>query len=195
MAAILITVDTIRHRADVKRRPHVYRGVAAALIDEVPGVDVKRALEALPHPGVDAREGVDGHDDGIWASLSERLDPTTFRPKLAAGTEWKVFRLPWGDDYAIVANPTRTVHYRLQPSDVELFPFLDGSRSVADLIVERLDEEGGLDADAIVELTQSLDEGGFLDPAPLDTDAALTQALDRSRTAFPKLRKFAKTLQ
>jgi len=189
VAAILITVDTIRHRADVRRRPDVYRAVATGLGAPAPAIDVPRVLEAHPE------DEVDGNREGVWASLSERLDPTAFHPKLAAGTEWKVFRLPWGDDYAIVANPTRTVHFRLQPSDVELFPLLDGSRSVADIIVERLDEEGGLDADAIVELTQSLDEGGFLDPAPFDTDTALAQALDRSRTAFPKLRKFAKTLQ
>jgi CRP-like cAMP-binding protein/Zn-dependent protease len=191
IAAILIVLDTIRHRADVRRRPHVDRALATALVGQGSGLDVASALESELRPGHE----VDRPGDGIWASLSERLDPTAFRPKLAAGTEWRVFRLPWGDDYAIVANPTRTVHYRLQPSDVELFPLLDGSRSVADIIVERLDEEGGLDADAIVELTQSLDEGGFLDPAPLDTDTALAQALERSRTAFPNLRKFAKTLQ
>jgi len=195
IAAILITVDTVRHHADLRRRPNVYRAVTAALGGQVEAVDGVRSLDVPPPPSVETADRVGGDDVGVWASLSEQLDPTTFRPKLAAGTEWKVFHLPWGDDYAMVANPPRTVHYRLPPSDVELFPLLDGSRSVSDLIVERLDDEGDLDADAIVELTGSLYEGGFLDPAPLDTEKALERALERSRTSFPNLRKFARTLQ
>ena len=146
IAAILITVDTIRHRADLRRRPNVYRAVTAALGGQVEAVDGVRPLDVPPTPSVETADRVDGDEVGVWASLSEQLDPTTFRPKLAAGTEWKVFHLPWGDDYAMVANPLRTVHYRLPPSDVELFPLLDGSRSVSDLIVERLDDEGDLDA-------------------------------------------------
>jgi len=153
IAAIMITVDTVRHRADMRRRPHVYRAVATALEVRAGSADDARALDAPAYLGVDGVDRADEDEGGVWASLSERLDPTTFHPKLATGTEWKVFHLPWGEDYAMVANPLRTVHYRLPPTDVELFPLLDGSRSVSDLIVERLDEEGDLDADAIVELT------------------------------------------
>jgi CRP-like cAMP-binding protein/Zn-dependent protease len=186
-AAILITVDNFRHRADVRRRPSVDHALAVGTDAAAPSVDVTGALDR-------SLEVSGSADVDVWGALSHRLDPKAFRPAIAPGTEWKVFRLPWGNDYAMVANPTRSVHYRLPPGDVGLFPLLDGSRSVSDLIVDRLDEEGDLDADAIVELTQSLDEGGFLDPAPLDTRAALQRALDRSRTAFPKLRRFAKTL-
>jgi CRP-like cAMP-binding protein/Zn-dependent protease len=191
IAAIVITVDTIRHRADVRRRPQVDRAVAASLTGQAAAIDVASHLEAQ----LRREDEGSGRGDDIWTSLSERLDPTTFRPKLAAGTEWKVFRLPWSDDYAIVANPLRTVHFRLPSTDVELFPLLDGTRSVSDLIVERLDDAGDLDADAIIGLTGSLYEGGFLDQAALDTQTVLERALERSRTSFPKLRKFAKTLQ
>ena len=188
IAAILTTIDNIRHRADVRRRPSLDRALADGALAPAPPIDLAGALERAPGPGPS------DDPDAVWSALADRLDPTAFRPKLASGTEWKIFRLPWGNDYAMVANPGRSVHYRLPPGDVELFPLLDGTRSVSDLIVERLDEEGDLDADAIVELTESLYEGGFLDPAPLDTDGALRRALDRSRTAFPKLRRFGRTL-
>jgi CRP-like cAMP-binding protein/Zn-dependent protease len=189
IAAILITVDNIRHRADVRRRPSVDRALAQRAQERTAGgFDLTSALERSAAP----ETPTDGL--AVWSVLSDRLDPTEFRPRLASGTEWKVFRLPWGNDYAMVANPDRSVHYRLPPDDVELFPLMDGSRRVSDLIVERLDEEGDLDADAIVELTESLHEGGFLDPAPVDTEGALGKALERSRTAFPKLRRFGRTL-
>jgi putative peptide zinc metalloprotease protein len=191
LAAVLIAIDTVRQRASARRRPRVDRALASALAAPAGGADVLGALEARV---LSAGTG-DASATGVWDSLSDRLDPRTFRPKLAAGTEWKVFRLPWGDDYAMVANPTRTTHYRLPPSDIDLFPLLDGTRTVADIVVERLDEEGDLDAGAVVELAQSLHEGGFLDPAPIDAQAALTGALERSRTSLPKLRKFGKTLQ
>jgi CRP-like cAMP-binding protein/Zn-dependent protease len=191
VAAVLIAIDTVRQRASVRRRPSVDRALATALAAQSAGSGVVDGLaERVRSTGTRVSP-----DTGVWRDLSERLDPKTFRPTLAAGTEWKVFRLPWGDDYAMVANPTRTTHYRLPPSDIDLFPLLDGSRTVADIIVERLDEEGDLDAGAVVELTQSLHEGGFLDPAPVDSQAALVGALERSRTSLPKLRKFAKTLQ
>jgi CRP-like cAMP-binding protein/Zn-dependent protease len=188
LAAILITIDNIRHRTDVRRRPSLDRSLAQGMLAQPSGIDVRNTLDRANGSSETATDG------GVWAHLAHRLDPTTFRPKMAEGTEWKVFRLPWGNDYAMVANPDRSVHYRLPPGDVDLFPALDGSRSVSDLIVERLDEEGDLDADAIVELTESLYEGGFLDPAPLDSDGALRRALERSRTAFPKLRRFGRTL-
>lgn len=167
------------------------RILASALAAPSSGVDVAGEVTRQLRPAGVAAEA----PAGIWDALSDRLDPRTFRPKLAAGTEWKVFELAWGDDYAMVANPTRTTHYRLPPTDIELFPLLDGTRTVADIIVERLDEEGDLDAGAVVELTQSLHEGGFLDPAPVDTQAALAAALEQTRTSLPNLRKFAKTLQ
>jgi CRP-like cAMP-binding protein/Zn-dependent protease len=191
VAAVLIAIDTVRQRTNARRRPRIDHILASALAAPSSGVDLAGEVDRRLRPaGVAA-----GPQAGIWGVLSDRLDPSTFRPKLAAGTEWKVFHLPWGDDYAMVANPTRTTHYRLPPSDVELFPLLDGNRTVADIVVERLDEEGDLDAGAVVELTQSLHEGGFLDPVPVDTEAALEGALERSRTSLPKLRKFARTLQ
>ncbi len=190
IAAVLIGIDTIRQRVAARRRPSVDRALAAGLATAPSSVDVTAALA-----GRSQATEVASAREGVWHVLSERLDPRTFRPKLAAGTEWKVFTLPWGDDYAMVANPTRTTHYRLPPSDIELFPLLDGTRTVAEIIVERFGEEGALDAGAVVELAQSLDEGGFLDPAPVDSEAAVAGALERSRTSLPKLRKFGRTLQ
>src|SRR5207244_2166534 len=41
----------------------------------------------------------------VWSALAVRLDPVQFRPKLASDVEVKIFRLRWGNDYAMVANP------------------------------------------------------------------------------------------
>jgi CRP-like cAMP-binding protein/Zn-dependent protease len=191
VAAILITVDSIRHRIDVHRRPDVYRTASSDVRRDSSAIDV---ADLLRHQSASVLAD-DGSKNGVWRVLRDRLDPRAFRPKLAEGVDSKINLLPWGDDYAIVANPTRTVFFRLPPSDVELFPMFDGSRSVAEIIVERLDEEGGLDTDAIIELTQSLNTGAFLDPPPFDFETALKQALERSRTSFPNLRKFARTLE
>jgi len=57
IAAILITVDTVRHRADLRRRPNVYRAVTAALGGQVEAVDGARPLD-VPPPGVETADRV-----------------------------------------------------------------------------------------------------------------------------------------
>lgn len=131
----------------------------------------------------------------VWDVLADRLDPATFRPRMAAGSEWKHFPLRWGNDYVMVANPERDVHYELEPWTLELFPLLDGTRTVAELVVERLGEGGKVDPDAVAELVTSLREGEFLEPRAADTDEALERALGSASSAGAKARTFLKTLR
>ena len=131
----------------------------------------------------------------LWSRLDELLDPAAFRPKIAAGTEWKRFPLRWGNDHAMVANPDRDMHYDLELWAVDILPLMDGTRTVSDIVIERLDEAGGLDPDAVVELIGSLREGRFLDPRPANVEAALQHGLDPSRTSLGRLRTFVKTLR
>ncbi len=131
----------------------------------------------------------------LWSRLDELLDPAAFRPKIAPGTEWKRFPLRWGNDHAMVANPDRDMHYDLELWAVDILPLMDGTRTVSDIVIERLDEAGGLDPDAVVELIGSLREGRFLDPRPANVEAALQHGLDPSRTSLGRLRTFVKTLR
>ncbi len=60
------------------------------------------------------------HDGrGLWSDLANRVDPAEYRPHLRDDIEVKAFKLRWGNDYAMIANPTDLVHYQLRPEDVE----------------------------------------------------------------------------
>ena len=128
----------------------------------------------------------------LWGDLADRLDVSTFRPKLADDVEIRIFRLRWGNDYAIAANPRDLLHLTLTVWEAELAGRMNGTRTVADLIVERLDEGGDLDADAVIELVQVFASTGFLDPREFDVEEHLAKVLE-SGGAGRRLRKFAKT--
>ncbi len=42
-----------------------------------------------------------------------------YKPRLRDDVEIKIFRLKWGNDYAMVANPTDLVHYQVSVEDAE----------------------------------------------------------------------------
>ncbi|MGZ5214385.1 MAG: hypothetical protein ACXWEN_11635, partial [Actinomycetota bacterium] len=59
-------------------------------------------------------------DADVWTSLSRELDLTEFRPKLAGDIEVRIFHLRWGNDYAMIANPRRLIHFQLEVWEAEL---------------------------------------------------------------------------
>ena len=81
-------------------------------------------------------------DSGLWDLLDERTDPARLRPKLADDIEVKHFPLRWGNHYAMVANPRAMLFFRLEPWEANLLELMDGTRTVADIIVERLGGAG-----------------------------------------------------
>ena len=101
-------------------------------------------------------------------------------PLIAPGTETKLFRLRWGNDYAVVARPDRRLHFELQPWEVELMARMDGTQTVGELIVDRLQTDGDLDPGAVIGLVDALREGGFLEPARPDVRALMKDHLDRA---------------
>ena len=130
----------------------------------------------------------------IWANLAERVDAATFRPKLASDIEIRIFRLRWGNDYAVAANPRDLLHLTLEVWEAELAQGLDGTRTVGELIIERLGQDGDLDADVVVDLIQILTSNGFLDPRQVDVAEALTTALE-PRGLRHDLRRFGRTFE
>jgi putative peptide zinc metalloprotease protein len=133
-----------------------------------------------------------GAGPDLWDRLAERLDLSLFRPVLAPDIEVRIFRLRWGNDYAIVANPRALLHLTLEVWEAELAQRLDGSKTVGELIVDRLNEDGDLDADAVVDLVQVLGLHGFLEPRDADVDALVAGALEPAGIRRA-LRRFAKT--
>lgn len=140
------------------------------------------------HPS-DARG--DGH---LWKRLADLVDPAQYRPELAPDIEIKEFKLRWGNDYAMIANPRDLIHYTLSSAELEAVKLMDGSRTVKEIVLERFAESGDLDLDGVVSLVQSLYEGNMLRRRFLDVDAAVTRAMKPETTARTKARIFARSL-
>lgn len=133
-------------------------------------------------------------EGALWDGLSERLDPTRYRPKLADHVEIRLFPLKWGNDYVMVANARDLVHYRLPADQLPLLEKMDGTRTVKEIVLEEFDASGDLDPDAVTDLVQTLYEGNFLDQPYRDVDELVTRALDPVTERRRKARAFAKTL-
>ena len=182
----LIAVDAVRQRRIRASRSIDLRGIVTARLAE----PKEAVLAALPsalarEPTVEA---------GLYTRLAGKLELATFRPRLQDGAEVKVFRLRWGNDYAMLARADRELHYRLEVWEAELLPRMDGTRTVGELVVERMQEGGGLDAEPVTDLVLALHAGGFLDPPPIPTDELIADRLDPSSPARKKLKRFGKTL-
>ena len=141
------------------------------------------------------RASSNGHADvRLWDRLSDLLDPTRYRPKLADHVEIREFPLKWGNDYVMVANTRDLVHYRLPLSELPLLRKMDGSRSVKELVLEEFDDSGDLDPDAVTDLVRTLYEGNFLEQRYWDVNELVTRAMNPVTERRRRARTFAKTL-
>jgi CRP-like cAMP-binding protein/Zn-dependent protease len=137
------------------------------------------------------------HDEAtrnLWEGLAGRVDPAELRPRLAPDVEIKRFSLRWGNDYAMIANPRDLLHYRLEPGEIELLPLMDGTRTVKEIVVERLRQSGDVELPAVADLVRQLRVGNFLETSFLDVEAAVRRAMDPVSAARARAREFAKTL-
>lgn len=185
IAGGVVVVDSIRQRRALRRIVPVQTVVATAL-GRRPAAPA--GPFAVPEAGDDA-------DVDLWETLVERVDPEAFVPLLAAGTEVKTFRLRWGNDYAIAARPDHRMHFELQPWEADLMLRMDGSQTVGELIVDRLQADGDLDPGAVIGLVEALRQSGFLEPARPDVRALVQDHLDRASKGRRKLREFSKNLK
>ena len=76
--------------------------------------------------------------EGVWRELEAMVDPAEWRPKLADDIEWKDFHLRWNNDYTMIANPRDLLHIRLEPDAADLVRLMDGTRTVREIVVDRL---------------------------------------------------------
>ena len=130
----------------------------------------------------------------VWASLRDSLDPSDLCPKLADDIEIRIFRLRWGNDYAMIANPRALLHYQLEVWEAQLAEQLDGSKTLAELVVARLEEGGDLDANAVTDLVLFLQSAGFLIHQPMDVTTVLAAAV-HPPSRGERLKEIAKTLR
>ncbi|HEX6399465.1 MAG TPA: cyclic nucleotide-binding domain-containing protein [Actinomycetota bacterium] len=187
VVGVVIAVDAVRQRRILASRAIDLRGlVTARLADRRPPALEQAFATALVAPATDRAD--------VWATLAARLETANLRPRLQDGAEVKIFRLRWGNDYAMLARADRELHYRLEVWEAELLPLMDGTRTVGDLVVERMRAGGGLDAEPVTDLVLALYTGRFLDPAPLPTDELIVDRLDPSSHARKQLKRFGKTL-
>ncbi len=186
--AIVIAVDSVRQRRIRAARTIDLRGLVTARLADPTALILATALERAlaEHPPVQA---------DIYVGLADSLEIADQRPRMRDGCEVKIFRLRWGNDYAMLARDDRELHYRLEVWEAELLPKMDGSRTVGELVVERMAAGGGLDAEPVTDLVVALYGGGFLDPAPIATNELIADRLDPASPGRKKLKRFGKTLQ
>ncbi|MGZ8475797.1 MAG: hypothetical protein ACXWWQ_06190, partial [Candidatus Limnocylindria bacterium] len=142
-----------------------------------------------------ARAPASGADGlGIWGELAALVDPAEWRPTLAPDIEVKRFRLRWGNDYAMIANPRELIHYRLEPYEVELLPLMDGEHTVKQILVERFRGSGDMELSGLADLVQQLHTGGVLAAPYVDVADAVRRGLDPVSTVRRKVRQFARSL-
>lgn len=130
----------------------------------------------------------------LWQLLGGRLDPAEYRPKLAADIEIQRFPQRWGEDYVMIANPRDLVHLRLSASDLELIDLMDGTRTVKEIVLTKLERSGELDLSPAADLVRTLFEGNFLGDAYMDVDAAVAGAIRPETTGRHKAREFVRSL-
>ncbi|MFB3738119.1 MAG: cyclic nucleotide-binding domain-containing protein [Candidatus Velamenicoccus archaeovorus] len=146
---------------------------------------VERRLDAAGQAGTEL---------DLWDALDRRVDPSTFRPKLADDIEIREFPLRWGGSYVMVANPRDLLHYRLRASDRRLLELMDGTRTVKEIVLQEFEESGDLDVSAVSDLVRLLYEGNFLAVRYQDVDELVGRALDPVTERRRKARGFVRTL-
>jgi putative peptide zinc metalloprotease protein len=130
---------------------------------------------------------------GVWAALGERLDVARWRPELGWWVETNVREARGGRGSVMVANRRDLVYYRLEAIEAELLLLMDGSRTVAEIVVAQLAADGTMDASAVVDLVRALHAGGFLTAPFVDVDASVQRAI-ASKHLGARLASFARTL-
>jgi CRP-like cAMP-binding protein/Zn-dependent protease len=184
---VVIVVDGVRQRRIRASRSIDLQGlVAARFVADGPSLLTSALRESL------ARAPSTSAD--LYVRLADRLEVANLRPRLHDGTELKVFRLRWGNDYAMLARADRELHYQLEVWEADLLAKMDGTRSVGELVVERMEAGEGLDAEPVADLVQALHEGGFLDPVPIPVSELIADRLDPASPGRKKLKRFGKTL-
>ncbi len=111
----------------------------------------------------------------VWERLRQAIDPSTYRPRLREGLDWKVLTTTQGEEYVIVQNPSTATYLRLPAEDFDIFQLMDGSRTVQDLVVAYVLKYRRFALQHLIQLVQDLREGEFLTDRPSETYPRIRQ--------------------
>ncbi|HTG48437.1 MAG TPA: cyclic nucleotide-binding domain-containing protein [Actinomycetota bacterium] len=189
IAALVIGVDMVRVRRQLRRRLDVRTLLTSALKERavLAAPDLTELLRAAPEEDATAAD--------VWGDVDDALDLERFRPKLAEGAELRIFRLRWGNDYAVIATPDHEHHYILEAWEGELVREMDGSKTAGELVVARLSETGDLDAGSVLSLIELLRLSGVFEPPPVKVDELIADRIDPASPHRRQLRSFVRTLK
>lgn len=110
--------------------------------------------------------------EGVWASLEQKLDYSSFVPTPVADIQRSELRRRDGTPYTVVKAPRADrgagMYVQLEAADVELLDLMDSRRSVAEILVEHLQHRGYLALDRLAKLTATLAANGFFGEERVD---------------------------
>ncbi|HYJ60876.1 MAG TPA: cyclic nucleotide-binding domain-containing protein [Actinomycetota bacterium] len=190
-AAAVLAIDWARQKRRHRSRPRIDRSVESALgRPATTAIDIVELIR-----GADEVESPEDSLGGIYDAVDDALDFRSWRPKVAAGVEVKVFEFAHADDYALISTPEHNEFFELEVWEGELIPLMDGSRTVDELIVERLTADGALDAASVAGLVEMLRIKGMLEPRSVQLPPLIRARLVPASGGRLKLREFAKTMR
>ncbi len=102
----------------------------------------------------------------LWAWLQAQIDAALYRPCAAPGIVAR--RLDEdGVTYYVLKNPHQNVYLKLSASDYALWTWMDGSRSVKDLVMAYFEQFKTLAFGRVTSLVDELKANGFLTDKPI----------------------------
>jgi len=113
----------------------------------------------------------------VWSALDAHIDGGTRRPCLGSWVECREWSARGGGTTTVVANRRDLEYLRFDQREAELLNRLDGSRTIQELCVEQIQQEGGLDVAMVAGVVTALHEAGCLTEPYRSVDAALARAL------------------
>jgi CRP-like cAMP-binding protein/Zn-dependent protease len=122
----------------------------------------------------------------VWDQLAQRASPGDYRPTLRHDLTWGRMKTRHGLPNIMLADRPRT-YIRLNERDEQIAQLMDGSRRVADLVVEYFRRYGSFGFRQVTDLVRLFRQSGFLTDPPRDIYADLRERLDPSPPA-PKRR-------
>src|ERR1700682_2613006 len=114
--------------------------------------------------------------ESVWDQLRERISPADYTPVLRTDLTWVRAKTRHGDPYVMLADRGHA-YLRLGEEDDFLATRMDGTRRIADLVVDYFHQFGSFGYDRVVRLVGELRDAGMLTDPPRDIYAQLRDRL------------------